>query len=765
MNHDSFKHIERLFHELRNLDSSARAQRLQSLRVDDPERATLLEGMLDASSTQGPFLDVAVVESHLPRVVDIPLDGSVVLGERYTLVGHLGAGGSSTVLRARMKKPDRDVAVKVLRSGIHSSAAHERFARESQALAALTHPHIAHIYETGVHNFSGTEVPWIAMEQVRGACTLRRFALDKNRDQDSRRELFQFILGAIQSAHEQGVLHLDINSSNVLVDQYGHPKVIDFGLTGLVGGGLGSGHHHVGTRISMAPEQAHFEKPEFSERTDMYALALLYIELVHGVQLQAFRGRSDDEAKKLISEGYARESLDEIRSLSVDEHALLAKMLSVNPDDRPSCIAEVISQLNSIWAQRRERETPVRVIAVLGGALFLALAMVILSPVMNQETEYATPAVEQQVGDPAIKIPAGIAMELSLRDPRSTLHEASLERAIQGIAEALENEESLTPVESGRLHAALGDRFRAAGQNEDSIRQYRLAIDAFEQAERPSDRVHLQIRLVDLLLFLGRFSEASYELGIIEREHISIPVLSLDLSIAEAGLAIAQEHADTALDQLRAALRLAESLPPASQPLQIERLVTIAQLGSQLGDTELMRAGFSRARRVAEAVSAEYPEQVALVDMAFAKSVFSLHDPQTHSVAIEQAKAAVEELAHGEDRFHYAWGLRQTAHMHMSSGEPEIALDLYTEAFRVMHQTLGNNHHETVLCDAYLGLAAKVVEGDESQNALRFVLALNDLRTRMGREHDVVLNLEGACERAAARYGILCEHDSLGDSN
>jgi len=369
------------------------------------------------------------------------------------------------------------------------------------------------------------------------------------------------------------------------------------------------------------------------------------------------------------------------------------------------------------------------------------------------------------VGDPAIKIPAGIAMELSLRDPRTTLHEASLERAIQGIAEALEHEESLTPVESGRLHAALGDRFRAAGQNEDSIRQYRLAIDAFEQAERPSDRVHLQIRLVDLLLFLGRYSEASYELGIIEREHISIPVLGLDLSIAEASLAIAQEHANTALDQLRAALRLAESLPPASQPLQIERLVTIAQLGSQLGDTELMRAGFSRARRVAEAVSAEYPEQVALVDMAFAKSVFSLHDPQTHSVAIEQAKAAVEQLAHGEDRFHYAWGLRQTAHMHMSSGEPEIALDLYTEAFRVMHQTLGNNHHETVLCDAYLGLAAKVVEGDESQNALRFVLALNDLRTRMGREHDVVLNLEGACERAAARYGILCEHDSIGDSN
>ena len=749
MNPDAFKDIEQLFHELRGLEPQQRAERLGKLRADDPQRAQTLTMLLEHASDEGPFLDTTLVSSRLPDIVDIPLDASITLAGRYTIVGHIAAGGSSTILRATMSSPERDVAIKVLRIGVRSPAARERFTRESQALAELSHPHVAHVYETGIHTHAGVGIPWIAMELIRDARTLYEYARDPEVSRENKRDIYLKILDAIRSAHEQGILHLDINSANVLVDRYGHPRVIDFGLSGLPQDPASSSFRHAGTRVSMAPEQTVYSRPDFSERTDIYALALLYTELMHGVQPQRFSDLSDEEARTRIRTGKARELLHEIGGLDDRERETLDRMLRVDPDERPPDIQSVIDALSQRAPEPARRPRAGAYAAAFAMLIVITLAVFRLAPTPQSGGD--TPAGSTQRQD-QLSIPAGIAMELSLQDPRTTTLEPNLELAIESIASALRNEDTLSTGESARLHSALADRFRAAGRNEESLEHYRAAIDAYERADDPSARSSVQLRLADLLLFLGFTSEAELELEQIDRERIASPVLLLDLSIAEAQIAMAREHDDAALAQLRYALDLTDRLDQTSRPLQIERLVFIAQLARQLGDNQLMLQSFDHARAIAESLALTSPERVALVDLARANVLFQLNDPTTHAEAIARAEEATARLALGQDRFHHAWGLRQTGHMHMSAGDAHAALALYTQAHEILLSTLGAAHHETIVCGGYLGIAASVLSGRSSPDAQRYPAALRALREQLGPEHDVVTNLEGAMARAESIY-------------
>lgn len=750
MNPDAFKDIEQLFHELLGLDPQQRSLRLEQLSADDPQRAKALAKLLEHASDHGPFLDSELVSSRMPDIIDIPLDGSITLAGRYTIVGHIAAGGSSTILRATMKSPERDVAIKVLRIGVRSPSARERFTRESQALAELSHPHVAHVYETGIHTHAGVGIPWIAMELIRDARTLYDYARDPEVGRDTKRDIYLKVLDAIRSAHDQGILHLDINSANVLVDRYGHPRVIDFGLSGLPQDPTSSSFRHAGTRVSMAPEQTVYSRPDFTERTDIYALALLYVELMHGVQLQRFNDLSDEDSRSRIRTGKARELLHEIGGLDDHEREALDRMLRVDPDERPPDVQHVIDALNQQAPDPARKPRKGAYIAASAMIVVITLALFRLAPTPPSGVGDAPPERPQR--QDALSIPAGIAMELSLQNPRTTTHEPNLEFAIESIASALRDEDTLSPGDSARLHSALADRFRAAGRNEESIEHYRAAIDAYEQADDPYARSSVQLRLADLLLFLGFTSDAELELEKIDRQRITSPVLMLDLSIAEAQIAMAREHHEAALAQLRYALELADRLDQTSRPLQIERLVSIAQLARQLGDDQLMLQGFDHARTIAESLARTSPERVALVDLARASVLFQLDDPTTHAQAIAQAQEATARLAMGQDRFHHAWALRQTGHMHMSAGDASDALALYTRAHEILLSTLGAEHHETIVCDGYLGIAASILHGWSSPEAQRYFTALSALRKQLGPEHDVVTNLEGAMARAESIY-------------
>ena len=177
-----------------------------------------------------------------------------VLGRRYALGARVGVGGMGQVYRARDRVLERTVAVKVL-----SAASTDdlelvaRFGREARAAAALNHPNIVTVFDSGAHG----DLQYLVMEYVQGqslAGLLRQEGvLEPRRAADVGRQLCQ----ALVAAHAAGLVHRDITPGNVLVDPAGLVKVADFGIAKLAAATTMTGDGILlGTAAYLAPEQA-----------------------------------------------------------------------------------------------------------------------------------------------------------------------------------------------------------------------------------------------------------------------------------------------------------------------------------------------------------------------------------------------------------------------------------------------------------------------------------------------------------------------------
>jgi len=190
---------------------------------------------------------------------------------KFVLRGKLGAGGMGEVWEARDTELDRAVALKLMHGDEPAEA--ERFRREAQLAARLSHPNIAAIYEVG----SSGGRPYIAMQLVDGT-TLRAF---KKKNVETSARLVRDAARAVQYAHELGIVHRDLKPDNIM-ESRGRVFVMDFGLARTVQGGsrLSVSGTLVGTPSYMPPEQARGERAD--ARADVYALGATLYELLDG---------------------------------------------------------------------------------------------------------------------------------------------------------------------------------------------------------------------------------------------------------------------------------------------------------------------------------------------------------------------------------------------------------------------------------------------------------------------------------------------------
>ncbi|MEZ5980257.1 MAG: serine/threonine-protein kinase [Planctomycetota bacterium] len=206
----------------------------------------------------------------------------------YVLLERIGEGGMGTVWRAEQTEPVRRVvALKIIRLGMDTEEVVARFAAERQALARMDHPNIAKVFDAGS---TATGRPYFVMEHVVGS-PIVEFCDGAQLDTRSRLALFVDVCGAIQHAHQKGLIHRDVKPSNVLVteqDGAAVVKVIDFGIakaTGAardVGNDLTEHDQVVGTPAYMAPEQADRSGSDVDTRADVYSLGVLLYELLTG---------------------------------------------------------------------------------------------------------------------------------------------------------------------------------------------------------------------------------------------------------------------------------------------------------------------------------------------------------------------------------------------------------------------------------------------------------------------------------------------------
>ena len=232
-------------------------------------------------STRSPHRDaVEAANGHLSRVSP-PTERLVsALSDRYRIERELGQGGMATVYLAQDLKHDRKVALKVLKPELAAVLGAERFVVEIKTTAALQHPHILPLFDSGTADgFLYYVMPFIQGETLRdklnretqlGVDEAVRIAID--------------VADALQYAHEQGVIHRDIKPENILI-QNGRPMVADFGIalavSAAAGGRMTETGLSLGTPHYMSPEQATAEK-EVSGRSDIYSLGSVLYEMLTG---------------------------------------------------------------------------------------------------------------------------------------------------------------------------------------------------------------------------------------------------------------------------------------------------------------------------------------------------------------------------------------------------------------------------------------------------------------------------------------------------
>ncbi|MFF8861863.1 protein kinase [Streptomyces sp. NPDC015139] len=264
--------------------------------------------------------------------------GQALAGGRYQLRDLLGEGGMASVHLAYDAVLDRQVAIKTLHSELgREQAFRERFRREAQAVAKLTHTNIVSVFDTGEDDLAGMATPYIVMEYVEGR------PLGSVLDEDIRQygampadkalKITADVLAALEISHEMGLVHRDIKPGNVMMTKRAVVKVMDFGIARAMQSGVTSMTQTgmvVGTPQYLSPEQALGRAVD--ARSDLYSVGIMLFQLV--------TGRLPFDADSPLAIAYAHVQEEPVAPSSINRtlppavDALIARALKKNPNER-----------------------------------------------------------------------------------------------------------------------------------------------------------------------------------------------------------------------------------------------------------------------------------------------------------------------------------------------------------------------------------------------------------------------------------------------
>jgi tRNA A-37 threonylcarbamoyl transferase component Bud32/Flp pilus assembly protein TadD len=297
---------------------------------------------------------IARARKQLDASVDqVASEGEPLVG-RYRIVRRIARGGMGTVYEAEQDAPKRRVALKVVDPHLASPALLKRFGREGEILGRLQHPGIAHIHESGVEDGR----PYFAMEFVDGE-TITKHAETHGLDLRGRIELLAHVCDAVEYAHGKGIVHRDLKPDNILVNDRGAPKVLDFGIARVVEEGESSlaatmtrEGQVLGTLTYMAPEQVTGRLDHITPRTDVYALGVIAFELLAGRLPHDLAGLSWSGAMMTVERGVVPRLSTVDSALRGDVDTIVATCLEPEPGRRYVGAGALASDLRRFLTDR-----------------------------------------------------------------------------------------------------------------------------------------------------------------------------------------------------------------------------------------------------------------------------------------------------------------------------------------------------------------------------------------------------------------------------
>ncbi len=260
---------------------------------------------------------------------------NAALEGHYAIERELGEGGMATVYLADDIKHERKVALKVLKSELAAVVGAERFLAEIKTTANLQHPHVLQLYDSGeADGFLYFVMPFVEGETLR-----ERIDRDKQLPVEEAVALTRAVAGALQAAHEQGVVHRDIKPANILLS-HGEPLVADFEIALAVqeagGGRLTETGMSVGTPYYMSPEQATADRDPDS-RSDIYSLGCVLYEMLTGEP--PFTGHTAQAVLGKILTGSPASPTEIRQTIPAHVESVALKALERLPADRFSSAA------------------------------------------------------------------------------------------------------------------------------------------------------------------------------------------------------------------------------------------------------------------------------------------------------------------------------------------------------------------------------------------------------------------------------------------
>lgn len=273
MNPASWDRAKHAFHAALEAEPERRLDTVAAVCGDDREARTEAVRMLEhAPAQQEP--QATEQQTRAPRTIG-----------RFQLLKLIGSGSTGKVYSARDPRTNETVAVKVLRLNADRESTRRRIEYEGRVLAALDHPCIAQIHETGTASTELGPLPYVAMRLVVGE-PIDTHASLRNLSDRQRVELFMHVCDAVAHAHSRGVIHRDLKPANIIVNQAGTPVLLDFGIAGYAANLLDIDTlatrtgDVLGTPGYMSPEQRAGSSQTTDTRSDVYSLGVILYELL-----------------------------------------------------------------------------------------------------------------------------------------------------------------------------------------------------------------------------------------------------------------------------------------------------------------------------------------------------------------------------------------------------------------------------------------------------------------------------------------------------